>query len=99
MFRPAAGKYCLAKQLSALITDRDYLKNQPADTIIALDCGDLRYAGLQDLPALGAAAPLIINIDHHQTNTNFGQINLVCPTAVSTTEIIFYLFQVGKDRP
>lgn len=34
----------------------------------------------------------IINIDHHSDNEEFGQINLVELTAVSTTEILFSLF-------
>ncbi|MER3570413.1 MAG: hypothetical protein C4348_02320 [Patescibacteria group bacterium] len=33
----------------------------------------------------------IINIDHHETNQNFGNINFVIPQAISTTNLIFYL--------
>jgi phosphoesterase RecJ-like protein len=36
--------------------------------------------------------PFIINIDHHITNTQFGDINLVDPQATSTTEILYRLF-------
>ena len=36
--------------------------------------------------------PFIINIDHHVTNTQFGDINLVEPKATSTTEILYQLF-------
>ncbi|MER3406915.1 MAG: hypothetical protein C4278_00570 [Patescibacteria group bacterium] len=33
----------------------------------------------------------IINIDHHETNQNFGNINFVIPQAISTTNLVFYL--------
>lgn len=32
---------------------------------------------------------IVINLDHHPTNTFFGDIHLVMPTAVSATEIIY----------
>jgi phosphoesterase RecJ-like protein len=37
--------------------------------------------------------PFIINIDHHITNTQFGQINLINAEATSTVEILYHLFQ------
>ncbi len=65
------------------------------DLIIALDCGDELRLGwtFANLPE---PRPTIINIDHHITNTGFGDINLVDDKAVSTTEILFGLFdQLG----
>ncbi len=35
----------------------------------------------------------VINIDHHPSNEEFGQINLIDLTAVSTTEVLFKLFE------
>jgi phosphoesterase RecJ-like protein len=35
----------------------------------------------------------VINIDHHPSNEEFGQINRIDLTAVSTTEILFSLFE------
>ena len=35
----------------------------------------------------------VINLDHHVTNTYFGDIHLVVPTAVSATEIVFDWWQ------
>lgn len=60
------------------------------DLIITLDCGDEFRMGkpfdrLKNKPA-------IINIDHHITNTNFGMINWVEPTATSTAEMLYDLF-------
>jgi len=62
------------------------------DLIIAADCGDELRLG-QAFANMPQARPKIINIDHHITNTNFGDINLVDAGAVSTTEILYGLFR------
>lgn len=62
------------------------------DLLIALDCGDELRMGkaFADLPE---PRPFIINIDHHITNTQFGDVNLVDAEATSTAEILYRLFQ------
>ncbi|MFO7538110.1 MAG: bifunctional oligoribonuclease/PAP phosphatase NrnA [Chloroflexota bacterium] len=66
------------------------------DLMIALDCGDESRMG-RTFADLNQKPPLI-NIDHHVTNTNFGQINLVDAQATSTTEILYELFiAIGID--
>lgn len=63
------------------------------DLLIILDCGDLKQTGIEEqLRTLPADFP-IINIDHHQTNENFGLINIVDAESSSTAEIIFNLFK------
>ncbi len=65
------------------------------DLVIVVDCGDRKRMG-GAFAALPASHGPIINIDHHITNTRFGDINLVVPTATSTTEILYQLFcQMG----
>ncbi len=67
------------------------------DLLIALDCGDEFRMG-KAFSSLPDPKPFIINIDHHITNTQFGDINLVEPTATSTTEILYQLFiDMGVD--
>jgi bifunctional oligoribonuclease and PAP phosphatase NrnA len=60
------------------------------DLAIALDCGDESRMGrtFADLNQ----KPFLINIDHHVTNTSFGQINLVDGEATSTAEMLYELF-------
>lgn len=41
--------------------------------------------------ALLAEPPPIVNIDHHVTNTRFGDVNLVDSQCTSTAEILFHL--------
>lgn len=61
--------------------------------IIILDCGDLKQTGIEaELRALPADFP-IVNIDHHQTNENFGILNILDSESSSTAEIVFSLFE------
>jgi phosphoesterase RecJ-like protein len=61
------------------------------DLIIAVDCGDELRLG-RAFASLPKPRPKILNIDHHITNTGFGDINLVEAGAVSATEILYGLF-------
>ncbi len=61
------------------------------DTAVILDCGDLGRIG--SAADVIAAIPVVVNIDHHSTNTRFGQHNLVDVSACATTEIVYRLIQ------
>jgi phosphoesterase RecJ-like protein len=64
------------------------------DLIVSLDCSDVRRMGTayQTLSSQGQNVP-IVNIDHHATNPNFGNLNWVDPTAVATAEMVFELIE------
>jgi len=61
------------------------------DTALVLDCGDLSRVGE---PA-GAIEqiPVVINIDHHISNTRFGDLQLIDAGASSTAEIVYRLIK------
>lgn len=59
------------------------------DLICVLDCSDLQRTG----KALNGYSQPDINIDHHITNLEFAQINLVDTQAVATAEILAGLIQ------
>lgn len=61
------------------------------DTAVVLDCGTLDRIGVAVDFVLGL--PQVINIDHHVTNTNFGQYRLVDSTACSSAEIVYRLLK------
>lgn len=71
--------------------DPAIFKHPDLDTIVVLDSGDLRYAGVAAFLENHRAA--IINIDHHATNEQYGRYNLVIPTAASTTEVLYHYFR------
>jgi phosphoesterase RecJ-like protein len=67
------------------------IKNENYDLAVILDCGDLQRIG----KAVSAVRqiPIIINIDHHVTNTRFGHIQLIDTSACATAEIIYRLIK------
>lgn len=56
------------------------------DTAVILDCGDPQRIG--HLYKSIEKIPVVLNIDHHPTNTRFGNARLIKPEACSTSEII-----------
>jgi phosphoesterase RecJ-like protein len=58
------------------------------DVLISTDASDEDRTG--EVGVYGRAhSQTVINLDHHVTNTYFGDIHLVVPEAVSATEIVF----------
>ena len=81
--------------LSFLDNFKNDLQNiEQFDLAITLDCGADYMTGISEKFSMlfNKNFPLI-NIDHHPSNNNFGQINLIDPTACSTTLILTSLFQ------
>jgi len=60
------------------------------DLCICIDCGDKRRVG--DRVAIMEAAKVTVNIDHHKTNDNFADINIVDADSSSTGEMCYGLF-------
>ncbi len=81
-FMPSVGRFT---------HDHEAARRDSFDVICVVDSGDLVYAGAEELVNTHSARnAVILNIDHHPTNTNFGHCNLVHDTASSTSEIIFH---------
>lgn len=64
------------------------------DVFFALDSGDLKRIGFAKKYFLNAKKR--INIDHHISNTNYGDINHVITNASSTCEVLYDLFKEDK---
>lgn len=70
------------------------------EVLISVDCAEKDRCAIEqeiwDLPGL-----TVINIDHHITNTNFGNLNLVDSQAPATGEVLYRLFNdagISLDR-
>ena len=77
------------------LTGSDQIKKQADDAYdcsIVLDCSDLTRTGKI---FLDGSCPSI-NIDHHNTNLNFANLNLVDSEATATTEILTRLLLAWK---
>lgn len=59
------------------------------DAFVAIDCGDV--SRLELLGPRFTASGTRLNIDHHLSNTGFGDINLVDPRRASSSELVYEL--------
>ncbi|MFB3881016.1 MAG: bifunctional oligoribonuclease/PAP phosphatase NrnA [Armatimonadota bacterium] len=73
----------------------DKICDQPppwqADIGLVVDCDGLSRLGSLE-PAF-AALPVLVDIDHHQTDHVFGQVQLVDPSAAATGELVHRLLR------
>jgi phosphoesterase RecJ-like protein len=67
--------------LDLLVTEAD--TDPSPDAVLAFDAASIERLGR--LGARLAAAPVSVVLDHHASNTRFGRINLVDPTAAATS--------------
>lgn len=78
------------------LPDSHYITQDPGDiqtydTALVLDCGDISRIGNRSDDVAGI--PVILNIDHHPTNTGFGTAQIIKPESGSTCEIIYDLLK------
>ncbi len=77
--------------------DRDYEKPKPGeefDLVIATDC-----ASFERLGKVGECVKQrkqLINIDHHESNTRYGDLNWISPREPSTGELIYRLLKTAR---
>ena len=67
---------------------------QKFDCVIATDC-----ASFERLGRVGdcvAERGLLLNIDHHESNTRYGDVNWISPREPSTGELIYRLLKIAR---
>lgn len=71
---------------------------QPYDLLVVVDTADMALLGsfYTENIDLFSSVP-ILNIDHHISNTNFGQLQLIDTTAASATEVLYHFFTQIPD--
>ena len=67
------------------------IKNENFDLAVILDCSDLQRIG--NAASAVRQIPIIVNIDHHITNTRFGHFQLIDTAACATAEIVYRLIK------
>ncbi len=70
----------------------DEIKEKSFDLFIALDCGDMNRLGDQ-VKKIFLSSKNTVNIDHHNTNDFFADINIVDVEATATCEVLFDVFK------
>ncbi|MEO5927797.1 MAG: DHH family phosphoesterase [Patescibacteria group bacterium] len=66
------------------------------DVVVIFDSGDLRYCGVADHVPKLEPGYLLVNVDHHVTNEQFGQLNLVFTDASSTAEVVHRFYEANE---
>ncbi len=61
------------------------------EVAVIIDCGNLGRIG--EAADVVNTAPCILNIDHHVTNTNFGDVRLIDTSACASAEIVYRLIK------
>jgi len=64
------------------------------DCVIATDCASFERLG--KVADCIQHRKILINIDHHESNTRYGDVNWVSPREASTGELIFRLLKVAR---
>ena len=82
VYRFLPGVEHIAKQIKKA---KDY------DLAIVLDCGDIVRVG-EDSSVVDQIQ-VVINIDHHDSNTGFGDVQLIDTDACATAEIVYRLIK------
>ncbi len=59
------------------------------DLMISFDCGSFDRLGIDEKPEF------LINIDHHISNTNYGDINIIDPKAASSSQVVYNLLKTN----
>lgn len=91
---PINQKFSFIPHSHSLKDNESIILDPNTDTIVVLDSGDLRYAGIEHL--IRSHNATIINIDHHPTNEKYGHHNMVITSASSTTEVLYHFFKYNN---
>jgi bifunctional oligoribonuclease and PAP phosphatase NrnA len=69
-------------------------RTQDFDLVIAVDCAS--YDRLGGVGEAVSRRKFLINIDHHQSNTRYGDLNWISAREASTGELIFRLLRAAR---
>ena len=59
------------------------------DLLISFDCGSFDRLGIEEKPTF------LINIDHHISNTNYGDINIIDAKAASSSQVVYNMLKAN----
>jgi len=83
-----AEYYLFLPHSGEVVSDPKIIKDN-WDLIIFVDACNISYTGVEDKYLIGKR---VVNIDHHQTNNYYGDIQAINSLASSTCEIVYQFF-------
>ena len=75
---------------------QDFDPGKDFDAVVVLDCSEIDRIGC--FPGCFEGRRPLINVDHHETNSFFGDLNLVDPHGSSTGELVFNIIKEADFR-
>ncbi|MBU0549482.1 MAG: bifunctional oligoribonuclease/PAP phosphatase NrnA [Candidatus Omnitrophica bacterium] len=92
---PTSEEYTFLKDTKAISRYRPKMKVD-FDVLVLLDCSDKSRPGkVYDLVSPGKT---VLNIDHHISNTKFGEVNWVLSDASSVAEMVYRLYKAMRVK-
>jgi len=89
--------FMVDKAQSSIASSEDFRK---ADGFVVLDTAQKSRCNIEKTikDTDWSAGRCVVNVDHHDTNTRFGDVNWVVSGASSTSELVYYLIKAaGKN--
>lgn len=90
-------KYRFLPGVEACTNDVSIFIDPDIDLVVSFDCSDGSY--IDGLVSRIPSRPKLVNIDHHATNTRYGDVNQVIADAPATAEVIYRFFRANHILP
>ncbi len=71
--------------------DASIFKNEEIDLVVSFDCSDREY--IRELVSKVHGTPFLVNVDHHNSNPRYGDLNVLFTTAPATCEVVYRFFK------
>ena len=91
LFRDPVPKIYRFLLASNNVYNLETIKNNILPNFIVLDCSEFNRLG-EEMNFLLGHAKKVVNIDHHISNDNFGDIQIVKNNAAATCEVLYQIF-------
>jgi len=88
---PLPQEYTFLPDADSIKLYSDKMKIPDFDCMVVLDCSDLSRTG--EVAKLNKNKTPVINIDHHISNTKFGDFHAIDATASSASEVVFKFYK------
>lgn len=92
---PIPEKYRYLPHRDLVFFEKEKLEKLSPDLVAVFDCSDENYVK-EILEKLSGPGPMVLNFDHHKTNSKFGHLHCVDVGAPATCEIIHRFFKINK---
>ena len=88
---PVPREYAFLPDVGRIIRFAEFKRGANFDCLLLVDCSDISRCG--KVQSLRQACRAVINIDHHISNTLFGEVNWVGASFSSASEMVYRLFR------